>query len=106
MHGKILYPNIAYFTLAKELPSAKIGTMVTIIDADGREHLYIPEMSEDACAIGDGIQLDIGFAKRYPEWFKAVTHEEHSKICKENTIKWAMDKGKTREQAEKIYEMM
>ncbi len=102
-----LYPNVAYFTLAKEMPSAKIGTMVTIIYADGRECLFISETSEDGrCAIGNGIQLDIGLAKRYPEWFKAVTHEEHSKICKENTIKWAMDKGKTKEQAEKIYEMM
>ncbi len=107
MEGERLYPNIAYFKLAKEMPSAKVGTEVIISDADGNENLIIHEMSEDGlCAFGEGIKLDIGFAKRYPEWFTAITKEEHIKNCKNNTIEWFMKKGKTREKAEQLYEQM
>lgn len=76
MKGKELYPNIAYFKLAKELPSAKVGSEVVICDADGRQCLHINEISENGVAFGEGISFDIGFAKRYPDWFIPVTEED------------------------------
>lgn len=55
MEGKRLYKDIIYFMLAKELPGCVIGSMVTIIDADGRE-----------CLKCNGIEMDISLAKNIP----------------------------------------
>jgi hypothetical protein len=94
MNRETLYPNINHFTLTREMPSANIGDDVIIVDADS-QYLRINE-----------IILPFDFAKKYPEWFNAVTKEEHYNVCKENTINWFMNKGRTREQAEKMFETM
>ena len=106
MKGEILYPNIAHFVLAKEMPSAKIGTIVTIADNDGSERLYINEFTEDGVCFGEGISLDIGFAKRYPEWFTPITKEEHYKKCNESAVNYFISKGRTREVAERLVQEM
>lgn len=94
MEGKFLYPNIAYFTLQKELPSCNVGDVVTIVDADGRE-----------CLTVNGIEMPIDIAQKHPEWFKAVTEAEHVQACKENTISYLMsEKGKTKDEVESLYE--
>jgi len=94
MNAPLLYPGIDYFTLAKEIPSGKVGDVVTIIDADGRECLFINQ-----------VEFALDYAKKYPEWFTPVTQEEHLKICKENTILYIMENHKkNREEAEVLYE--
>jgi hypothetical protein len=98
MEGKRLYPDYAYFELAKELPSAPVGTTVTIIDADGRE-----------CLVVHGelfIELNINMANEYPEWFIPVTHEEHANKCKQNTIDFYMSRGMSKDQAMSAFDNM
>jgi len=93
MTGKELYPNVHHFRLNKELPGCKIGDMVLICNADGRENLSI-----------NGIEMSIDCAQKNPDWFLAITFEEHLIDCKENTIKYLMkEKQKTRAQAEILY---
>jgi len=93
MTGKELYPNVHHFRLSKELPGCKIGDTVNIYDADGRECLSI-----------NGIEMTIDYAQKNPDWFLAITFEEHLIDCKENTIKFLMkEKQKTRAQAEILY---
>lgn len=103
MEGARLYPGIAYFTLTKDLPGCKEGTIIQISDADGREELYAfdtPIDPNDQMQLGVGIRFRINYAIRYPDWFKAVTQEEHLAICKTNTILYYESKGKTRQEAE------
>jgi hypothetical protein len=100
MEGKFLYPGIAYFVLAKDMPSAKAGSIVDICDADGRSCLLLNDETEEGTITGERIEFGIGYAKRYPEWFMPVTDEERLTKCKENDIQYLMSKGKTREQAE------
>jgi hypothetical protein len=93
MYGSILYPNTSHLLLEKELPGCNIGDVVTIIDADGRECLKIND-----------IEMPIDCAMKHPEWFKHVSYEEHLKNCKNNTVAYLIQKGKSKEQAEKMYE--
>lgn len=89
MIAKVLYPDIVWFRLLKELPGVEAGEMVTIIDADGRE-----------CLIVKGIQLSIYLAQECPDWFEPVDTAEHQKICRESTIKYIQDVyGKTKQEA-------
>jgi len=95
MTGKELYPNVHHFRLSKELPGCKIGDTVQIDDEETNERLIIKK-----------ITLPIDCAEKNPDWFLAITFEEHLKDCKENTIKYLMkEKQKTRAQAEIIYNL-
>ena len=93
MKGEELYPNIVYFELAKEMPLCKIGSQVTICDADGRECLWV-----------NGIEMPIDLAIQAPDWFVAVDEDKYQKMCYENSIQYFMLKGKSREDAKKIVE--
>ena len=93
MTGKELYPNVHHFRLSKELPGCKIGDIVQIDDEETNEKLLIKE-----------IRLPIDCAQKNPDWFLAITFQEHLVDCKENTIKFLMkEKQKTRAQAEILY---
>ncbi len=96
MTGKILYPKIVYFELAKDFLTAKAGDPVTISDSDGSECLYI----------GNDIKLSIDMAIKCPEYFIAVDEEEHAERCKRSAIRHFMNKGKTYEKAQELYEKM
>ena len=92
MKSKLLYPNIQYFELAKELPLCSIGSQVAIYDADGESYLYV-----------NGIQLPINTAIKEPDWFIPITKEEHSARCKNNTIEHFMSLGKSKNEAEILF---
>jgi len=92
MESKLLYPNIQYFELAKELPLCPIGSQVTLYDADGESCLYV-----------NGIQLPINTAIKEPDWFIPITKEEHSARCKTNTIEYFMSLGKSKNEAEILF---
>jgi hypothetical protein len=88
MEGKRLYPSIAYFELAKEIPLSPIGSKVIICDADGRE-----------CLVVNGIELPIDTAIKEPDWFTPISIAEHYEMCYENSIVFLMARGKSREEA-------
>lgn len=83
------YTGIEYFTLAKPLPGAEVGSTVSIMTADGRECLKVGE-----------IELPIATAQEHPDWFNAVTTAKHIEQCEESLILYFMGRKKcTREEA-------
>ncbi len=83
-----LYPNIAYFRLAKPMPLCPIGSTVFIRDADGRQHLRCND-----------IELPFDTAINEPDWFTPVSISEYEEEFKEASIQYVIERGKTREQA-------
>jgi len=88
MLGEYYYPEIQYFQLTKDIPSAEAGDIVTIIDADGRE-----------CLLINRIEMPIETAKNHPEWFSPVTKKTHVEQVKSSLLKHYMSLGKTEAEA-------
>ena len=85
--------NYKLFELAKEMPLCPIGSQVVMaIDVGGREYLRVNE-----------ITMPIDIAMEEPDWFTPISKEEHKKICHENVIKFLMEDGKSKEEAEEMW---
>jgi hypothetical protein len=99
MIGEELYPNIHHFLLKKELPYLEVGSYMQIVDADGRECIIGKSI------LGRMIELPIEVAIEQPDWFESVSYEEHSKMFRENSIKYFMEeKGRTLADAIRIFD--
>ena len=93
MEGKRLYPNIVYFELAKEMPLSPIGSQVDFFrDVGDMEYLFV-----------NGIEMPIDTAIKQPDWFTPISKEEHKKKCRENSIAFLIAEGKSKEDAEGMW---
>ncbi len=95
MKGKLLYPNVHHFELAKAMPLCPIGSHVQICDVDGQECLFVGE-----------IELPLDIAIRDPSFFIAITYREFEKIVHQRTIEYWTEKGKSIEDAERLWNLL
>ena len=75
------------------MPLCPIGSQVELaIDTDGREYLEV-----------NGIEMPIDTAIKQPDWFTPISKEEHKKKCRENSIAFLIAEGKSKEDAEGMW---